>query len=279
MKNYLFSVLFIFVIGFTYSQDVSISVNIPPPYSNNVHDYLGGDEGQQTLQGVNIFISLRNNNLGEAKELQLIAAINGDNGITARINPAYRSIRSLVLQPGEQRIINKDDLNDLFSNLEETDIQYTGISQQEIIRTNTLPEGNYQVCFSALDYFSGQVVSPLAPLGCSAPIPIFYPDPPVIAYPFHESEIIATDPQTLNISWAPSPNLRSLVNYRVRIIELNDIYANVYDLFERSTVSFYQESDILTTNLFYDQTKPAFQLGKTYAIRIQAYDPFGQLQI
>ncbi|MFW5700142.1 MAG: hypothetical protein ACOCWM_00495, partial [Cyclobacteriaceae bacterium] len=277
--NIIFVIVLILVFSDIYCQDISISVNIPPPYSNNVHDYLGGDEGQQTLQGVNIFISIRNNNLGEAKEVQLLAAINGDNGITARINPAYRSVRSLILQPGEQIIVNKDDLNQLFSNLEETDIQYTGISQQEIIRTNTLPEGNYQVCFTALDYFSGQVVSATTPLGCSAPIAIFYPDPPVIAYPFHESEIIATDPQALNISWAPSPNLRSLVNYKVRIIELNDLNANMYDLFERSSVSFFEERDLLATNLFYDQTRPAFQVGKTYAIRIQAYDPFGQLQI
>src|SRR5699024_7062017 len=80
-------------------------------------------------------------------------------------------------------------------------------------------------------------------------------------------------------SWAQAPGLAGALRYKVRIVELNNINANPYDLMMRTNISFYEERDIVGTSLFYGQAKPQFKEGFSYALRVQAYDPMGELQI
>ncbi|MEM9857685.1 MAG: hypothetical protein AAF843_10025 [Bacteroidota bacterium] len=280
-RKLLLPVAFIFIAFLAQAQnEVRVTVQVLPPYSNDVHDYIGGTSNDLDLRlQEQIIVTLQNNSPSETREIKLIPTISGDNGLFAAVNIGYLPNRSILLGPNELKIITGNELKDINRNLTENDINYGGFNRDQILRTGTLPEGNYKICLQAFDYNTNQTLSFGDPQGCSAPIPVAFPDPPVIMYPFHDAEVLANEPQALNISWAPAPNLSSIVRYRVRIVELSEINANPYDLMEQSTISFFEEDNIAFTNLFYDQTKPAFQEGRTYAIRVQAYDPFNQLQI
>ncbi|MEM7109526.1 MAG: hypothetical protein AAF519_14970, partial [Bacteroidota bacterium] len=277
-----FSTLFLFsLVQLVQAQnEVRVTVQVLPPYSNDIHDYIGGTANSLDLRlQEQIIVTLQNNSPSETQQIKLIPTITGDNGLFAAVNIGYLPNRSILLGPNELKILTGNELKDINRNLTESDVNYGGFNRDQVVRTGTLPEGNYKICLQAFDYNTNQTLSFSDPQGCSAPIPIAFPDPPVIMYPFHNAEVLANEPQALNISWAPAPNLSSILRYRVRIVELSEINANPYDLMEQSTISFFEEDNIAFTNLFYDQTKPAFKEGNTYAIRIQAYDPFNQLQI
>lgn len=275
--------LLLLVAGFTdlHSQNFPINVNVQvlPPYSNDIHEYLSIEDKLTRDFQEQVIVTIRNNNPNRSYEIKLISSVTSNTGVSVRVNEDFQPLRKIIIPAGDMKVLSGTEITEVNRNITENDITTEGVSRQQILRTGVLPEGSYQVCVRALDFRSGEPLSPASPMGCSPPITIEYPDPPVIAYPFDGAEILATDPQSLNISWAPSPNLSSSVRYRVRIVELNDINANPYDLMEQTTISFFEERDITTTNLFYDQTKPQLKEGHTYAIRIQAYDPTGTLQI
>ncbi len=278
---FLFVGLFLFPSVSVLAQinEVSVNVQVLPPYSNNIYDYIGSNEKITRSFQEQILVTLRNNNPNRTYEVKLIASVSGNNGIEARINPNYQPFQRIVLPAGEMRIISGRELAQINRNLNENDITSQGINSQQIRRTGNLPEGSYRICFQAVDFRNGQVLSSNEPFGCSPPITISNPDPPVIAYPFNDAVILATNPQTLNISWAPVPNADPRLRYRIKIVELNEINANPYDLMEQTNVAYYQEENLMINNIFYDQTKPQLKAGYTYAIRVQAYDPIGQIQI
>ena len=275
-------ILLLIALNFSRAQtdnEVVINVQVLPPYSNNIYEYIGADQKISRSFQEQILVTLRNTNPNRAYEVKLIASVLGNNGVEARMNENYQPFQRIILPAGEMRIISGRELAEINRNLTENDITSQGINSQQIRRTGTLPEGSYRICFRAFDFRTGQALSTNQPFGCSPPINISNPDPPVIAYPFNDAVVLTTNPQNLNISWAPVPNADPRLRYRIKIVELSEINANPYDLMEQSNVAFYQEDNIMINSIFYDQTKPQLKEGYTYAIRIQAYDPIGQIRI
>lgn len=195
---------------------INVTVQVLPPYSNNIHDYIGTREQVTRSFQEKVLITLQNTNPNRSYEVKLIASIEGDNGVEARVNENFQPLRKIIVPAGELKVISGRELAEANHNMTHNDVNYSGFSRNQIRRTGTLPEGNYKICMQAYDYRTNQPLSEGTPLGCSPSIPIAYPDPPVIAYPFDEADIPATEPQALNITWAPAPNLTSDVKYRVR---------------------------------------------------------------
>ncbi|WP_375581468.1 hypothetical protein ABWH96_10835 [Marivirga tractuosa] len=273
-------IILLFSVSFTSSaqnSEVSVNVQVLPPYSNNIYDYIGADDKISRSFQEQILVTLRNQNPSRSYEIKLIGSVLGNNGVEASMNQNFQPFQRIILPAGEMKVISGRDLANINRNLTEADINSEGINSEQIRRTGNLPEGNYRICFQAFDFQTGESLSSSQPLGCSAPITISNPDPPVIAYPFHESVILATSPQGFNISWAPVQLSIPRIRYRIKIVELSDINANPYDLMERTNVAYYREDNLRTNSVFYGQGKPPLTVGKTYAIRVQSYDPLGEI--
>lgn len=269
-----------FSISFTVkaqNNEISVNVQVLPPYSNNIYDYIGADKKISRSFQEQIIVTLRNNNPNRSYEVKLIAKMQGDNGVEASMNPNFQPFQRIILPAGEMKIISGKDLAEINRNLSENDINAQGINAKQIRRTGTLPEGTYNVCFTAVDYRTGEALSATDPFGCSAPIHISFPDPPVIAYPYDEAVILAMNPQSFNISWAPVQMTMPRIRYRIKIVELTNINANPYDLMEQTNVAYYREDNLMTTSIFYGQGKPPLTVGNSYAMRVQAYDPLGEI--
>ena len=72
--------------------------------------------------------------------------------------------RPFILTRGEIKILNASDISQLF---DYDELLFSGISKNDVIRSNGLPEGNYQVCVQAYDYNTDKLLSSQEPLGCS----------------------------------------------------------------------------------------------------------------
>jgi len=271
--------LFCFISFKTSAQNSEVSVNVQvlPPYSNNIYDYIGSDDRISRSFQEQILVTLRNKNPNRSYEVKLIGSVLGNNGVEAHMNRNFQPFQRIILPAGEMKVISGRDLAKINRNLTESDISSRGINSDQIRRTGTLPEGSYRICFQAFDFRTGESLSDDQPFGCSPPITISNPDPPVIAYPYNEAIILKTSPQGFNISWAPVQMAVPRIRYRIKIVELSEINANPYDLMERSNVSYYREDNLRANSIFYGPGKPALKVGNSYAIRVQAYDPLGEI--
>ena len=134
---------------------IDIKINILPPYHSKVTDYAS--HPQQVLL-------LVHNADNISFDVQLRGTITGDNGIVLRVDPQYRSPSPIHLNPGEIKNLNASDISQLF---DYDELLYSGIRKNDVIRSNGLPEGNYQVCVQAYDYNTNKLLSSQEPLGCS----------------------------------------------------------------------------------------------------------------
>lgn len=271
--------IFLFSGALAQSNPVRVTVQVLPPYSNNIYDYIGSQNKVTRKFQEQVIVTLQNTNPNRSYEIKLLAGISGDNGVQAKVNASYQPFRKIILPPGELKVISGRELSEINLNISENDITTRGISRSQLKRTGTLPEGNYRICIQAFDFRTNEPLSPSSPMGCSPPVHIAYPDPPVIVYPFDKAEILAVQPQNLNISWATAPGMAGGLRYRVRIVEMSNINADPNDVMTRTGISFFEEEGIPGTSLFYGQDKPQFRQGFTYALRVQAYDPAGELEI
>ncbi|HVY73354.1 MAG TPA: hypothetical protein VG890_00900, partial [Puia sp.] len=157
--------LFILLMNIAFSvpalrAQIDIRVSVLPPYPSRITDYAS--HPQQVL------LIVRNaSNL--SYDVQLRGSITGDNGIVLRVDPQYRSPSPIHLNPGELKNLNASDISQMF---DYNELLFSGINKNDVIRSNGLPEGNYQVCVEAYDYNTNRLLSPQEPSGCSNIFPV-----------------------------------------------------------------------------------------------------------
>jgi TANFOR domain-containing protein len=244
---------------------VDIKVSILPPYPSKVTDYAS--RPQQVL------IMVRN--LGRtALEIQLRGSITGDNGISLRVDPRYRSPSPIRLQAGETRNLNGTDISQLF---DYNQLTFSGITKENVIRANGLPEGNYQICLQAFNYTNDQPLSNGEPLGCSNIFPITSIEPPVLLSPFNDQSVSTRTTQNFVISWTTPPGAPPLTQYTVNMVEILD-GRNPNDAVNTATnPPFFQQTVNSANLLLYGPAMPALTPGRRYALVVTARDPFNSV--
>src|SRR5690606_5446047 len=103
--------------------------------------------------------------------------------------------------PGETLILSGTELSVIYNNYSENDIEYSGITIEQIINDQSLPDGVYNICIRAYGYFTNEPLSHGSPAGCAVPCSVLSVDPPIITYPLNQQTMIPIDPQLLNINW------------------------------------------------------------------------------
>ena len=263
--SFLFSLLIL--AASVFAQPVQVSVALAPPYPVHLENYA-------QMKG-QIIVSLVNTSQ-TFLQLRLVPSVKGQNGVSATLKPGYRPATPLTLGPLETKVLTGAQLQSLNMGLSLENMDIKGVSVQQIIRTETLPEGMYDLCIRAFDFNSNTQLSKEG-IGCSM-FNITWYDPPVVINPMDKAQVQPLTPQFLNISWTPS-GLGGITRYRLTLMDMtaNGLF-NPNDAFDMGFPPFFQKEYLITLGYPFSAAEPPLTMGHKYAIRVQAYDPMGNLK-
>lgn len=256
---------------FAQTNEVRVTVVVPPPYSSRLEDY-------STLEGRAI-ITLQNTG-SRNLQVKLKGALSGDNGIRIFTKDEYEPPRAINLSVGEIKVLSGSDIEGFFS---EESIGAVGITREELLRNRVIPEGNYSFCITAYDftqagYNEAGRISDGEPAGCAS-FPITFLEPPIITRigtgvcgdVLSESNIL--NPQALILQWSRPAGAGAEIRYRVTIAEVIPETRDLNDAINSSTSPPFFQEDVVGANiLVYDASKPPLRRGFKYAIRVQAIE-------
>ena len=237
---------------------VQLIVNLVPPYSINTVDYVSGDNEKLT-------VLLTNTDLAKPYlTIRLRMQVKCNNQVILQSKP-YGNYPPIQLQSGIPTKISLHDLAPYF-NTDNLDIQ--GMDVQRFLRSKTLPEGMYQFCFEAIEYYTGQVVG----RSSCAMAPLLLAEPPLLNLPFNNKVLFSREPQNIIFQWTPRhlsvPSLAFNSEYVFSLHELYDNGLSVEAAFN-NTPALYEEV-LKPSTLLYGPEKPLLMEGKRYAWRVQA---------
>ncbi len=249
-----------------YSQtNIDIITQIAKPYSPYYSDYFNGT--------TNTFLIIKNNDQTPHK-VKLVGTIVGDNGIYIATKSDFLPRTPINLAPFQTITLTGKDLSN-YLNLQQIDV--TGIDKTDLIRGSSLPEGNYEICFQALDYDTGEPLSMPSPAGC-AQSEVIFPDAPQLLLPNDGDSVITRNgilPTTF--TWIPPIPTPLGVKYKIQIAEYFNQNLDPNALMD-ATTKFYFEKEIQSTNFISLPNDPPLMDGKSYCWRVIAIDPFGKTQ-
>ncbi|UII29067.1 fibronectin type III domain-containing protein [Fulvivirga maritima] len=254
----------IFIAGCFFSQQVSAqsypvqaTFQLTPPYSLYLSDYAAADNNRFALN-----VLLRDLSRQDL-QVRLRLTIEGT-GVSITTRPDYRP-QPLFLQGGMPLMLGAADLGAYFN---PENLIFQGISKDQVVRGNALPEGFYRICFEVLEYNLGTEVSNMA---CGSAW-LMLNDPPIINTPFNGEKVRVQDPQTQLFQWTPrhtgSPNSAFSTAYDFELVELwpegrdpNNAIQSTPPIYETTTYS---------TSLVYGIAEPPLVPGRRYAFRVRA---------
>ncbi len=250
---------------FSQSYPVRITVAVTPPYSTRISDY--------TSQPNKIMATVQSMAPDRTLRIYLSGSISSDGGISISTRPGYKPPQPILLNPGMPVMLNLNNIGDIFN---ENNLVYTGITREEIIYGNGLPEDDYVICLQAFDYNTDQPLSEEEPMGCSAPFGITSLEPPVILQPLCQDTIRALQPQNVLISWTRPVGAPVNLQYRLLMIEVLPSDMDINAAMNSASHPVFYEANIMANAFVYGPAQPALVVGKTYAFQVTAIDPSGR---
>ena len=247
----LVSLLFLFQM--VSAQNVTVTVQVFPPYATYLPDYLNNPS--------RVYFTLLSN---ENAAIRLKASITGDNGINV-VSSNSSSVPSLQLLANQIKILNGTDLKN-YLNVNSAIV--SGISKKDLYNGSGLPEGTYTFCIQALDYRSGEPLSPEEPLGCSNPFEILQISPPELIAPTCNEVVEAQSVQNIIFSWLPPSNAPVNAQYKLKIVEIIPSTKNPNDAMNSATTPAFFETTTNSLSFFYGPAQPLLKLGNKYAWRV-----------
>jgi len=261
----IYVLLLMFVIWLPVQAQVAVSIQILPPYPRKITDYASQPQ---------LMVIAVTNTSTTQQRIQLRGAVTGDNGVELRVKDNYKSIEPIILEKGETRALNGNDLDRFF---DYTKINYTGITQGEFINKNGLPEGSYRFCLRAYNYDTNQPISADEPVGCSNTFTISSLEPPTIIAPMNEAVVRSDAGQIIPFQWttppSTSPSLMSSVRYKIRMVEIFG-NRNPNDALMTAPQPYFFEKEVVGNSYVYTPADPQLTPSRRYALMIEAFDPF-----
>lgn len=243
---------------------VNITVAVAPPYSKNIDTYIS-----QPNKIMATFLSSAQAPL----DVYILGIFEGENGIRVYTDPGYKMYPPVTLLPGIPFTLTRFNLEQVF---DEKHLISQGITLNELLHANGLPEDTYTICLQAFNYDTGEPVSEESPLGCSNPFLVLDLEPPVILFPADGAVIEPSLPQQLTFSWTRPPGAPDNTLFDFRLVEVLPSDRNINDAFQSAVHPVFYETTTSITSVLFGVTEPALIEGKTYACRVTAYDPARQ---
>ncbi|RZL48602.1 MAG: hypothetical protein EOP00_08875 [Pedobacter sp.] len=261
---------FIIFIAFTFGgysafaqnqpAQVSITVNILPPYSPYYSDYSGVSAGK-------VLLIIRNLTATQ-KRVKITGELKGDNGVRISTKSTYIPLQPIILQPNETKQLNGTALKDIF---DLNSLNVYGIDKVKLVQTSRLPEGNYDFCLQAVDMNTNQVITDAAPIGCTK-INISYPNAPILISPMAFEKREATTIQSVTFNWMNPGVVPINTQYIIQVVEMPDVASDPNQVLN-ATAIYMLNQRITGTSYVYGTGNVPLKVGKKYAWRVIASDP------
>ena len=245
---------------------VNQAVMVMPPYTNKLSDYF---ESPGKIRNV-ITIAQYPDDYATLRVQGTLESIDGKIVIGSAQHAASVQIKGTP--SGNQTIftpytLTYNELRDIFKE----PMNYQGITREQVLREG-LPDGSYRLCFKLYNAQRNQLLSQ----ACSPPFMVAPPmqsalEPPQLIQPYDGSELPPEQKQTVQFTWTMPPGAPATTQYMIKIIELNDRYANYRDMLRNSSYPAFFETTVRSVPTYlYTPANPAFKEGKTYAWVVRA---------
>lgn len=263
-KIRLFLLLFALA-GVVSAQSVQIQVQLVPPYPTSLSEFQSRPN--------QVVISLINTT-NQTLNVQLNGSLKGvDSDVAIATAPNYRSPAPVTLNPLQTRRLSAFEISQLF---DASHLVYTGISREDILQKNGLPEGTYQLCIRAFDFkFPLQPLSSDEPQGCSNPILIQQLEPPYLIKPADGEELVVLKPQNALFTWSTPAGAPPVTEYVLKIAEMLNPDRNPNDVMLSQGAVFF-EKPVKGNAYLFGPADPPLLPGRRYAVMVTARDPFGK---
>ena len=262
----LFAWIFLFpLFSAAQSYPVMVTALVYPPYSTQFSYYVDHPN--------KIMVSLLNTS-PQALDVYLSGSFSGDNGIAINSEDGYKPPSAITLEPNIPFQLSQYNIGDVFST---NHLVYLGITENELMNMQGLPEGNYRICFMVYDFYSDQQLSADEPGGCSNAIIIQYIDPPSIITPNCGDSLFATTPQNILFSWTPPVGAGPETYYHFTMVEMHPDDRNPNDAIASAVPPFFYDTDVTGNQLLFSPSEPHFMEGRSYAFVVQAIDPYNTI--
>ena len=245
---------------------VNQAVMVMPPYTNKLSDYF---ESPGKIRNV-ITITQYPDDYATLRVQGTLESTDGKIAIGSAQHAALVQIQGTP--SGNQTIFTPYTLtyNDLREVFKEP-MSYRGITREQVLREG-LPNGSYRLCFKVYDAKRNQLLSQT----CSPPFMLTPPmqsalEPPQLIQPYDGSELPPEQKQTVQFTWTMPPGAPATTQYMIKIIELNDRYANYRDMLRNSSYPAFFETTVRGVPTYlYTPANPAFKEDKMYAWVVRA---------
>jgi TANFOR domain-containing protein len=272
MNNYSrFICLFLFslIAAVAHAQyPINVQVNVAPPYPIRLSDFTAIES--------NVLVNLQNNS-GDTYSVALVGTLlNETTGASITSDLSRISSACITALPGTT-MLSGEDLRELFN---PDNLIYRGLSRTQIRGDEALPEGRYTLCIRVMECnMIGKFLSeiPSEPFGCSG-FDVNYVDPPVLISPICDG-LIATDDIQMTIAWTQVIPTRAgvMIDYTIRIVEVEPVTRNPYDAMLTSPAIFNQDISGTTVYNLMLQDEILLEPGRKYAIQITAKNAEGEV--
>jgi len=259
-----FIVLLTGTVSFGQSPVISITIAVSPPYSSKIQDY--------TNQPNKLMATILNKS-GKSQTIYLQGSVTGQGGIRVCTNPMYKP-PAITVMPGVPFLMSMSNLQQVF---DPNHLVFIGITKDQILNGNGLPEGDYVICLKAFDFQTNQLVSLDEPQCCSNYVTISDVEPPAVLSPVCGHDIIASDPQNILFTWSRPPNAPYPTNFQLKIIEVLPSDNNITEAMKSLShpVFFAVSNNHTSYPLMPGDSK--LVPGKKYAFAIIASDPLNHV--
>ena len=193
------------VLSFASNAQVTVNLNIMPPYSPFYRDYAGFNHDYLSTNHTIVNLTSSTN-----VNVYLTASIKkDDNSISIQVRESYRPAMPISLVANIPKIQTGIQLKNIYGSGSTNDLILIGVTTNEVIYNQALPEGNYTVCIQARDFVTGEVLGE----SCQTIYIVFY-EPPQITNPTNLTSVYSKYPQLVITSWACATPNQAGLRYR-----------------------------------------------------------------
>lgn len=259
------AVVLIFCVSHARSQDdrVSLTFTVNPPYSMYLTDYKNSS-GMLTIK----------NNTESAIDITIGGSFKGSE---TKIDVTLDHTTNTFSVPGNGTITSSIASLQKYLDFRNSSIIVKGPYSESELLSQPLPEDEYTICLTAYDMNGVPASNHENDNGCSNPILINFPDPPVLLNPLCEDTVTVLHPQAVSFQWnfptVPFAVSPSNLKYVLKIVDVIPVTRDPNDAMNSATTPSFFERQVNGLLYFYGTTDPQFIPGHKYAVRVTVSDP------
>jgi hypothetical protein len=244
--------------SFAQNYPIQITTQLVQPFSGFIPDY--STPGNQNLKLLVVFTDFTKPSYNIKLKLQITGQ-----GITIQSKSYYYS-GLITLQPGTPIEISGSDLSGL---LNSANLDFSGITPQKY-QTNSLPEGYYNICFTAYDY-NNPIPIQVSNQSCAFGWMVLS-DPPYLNLPICGSTTTVNTPQNMMFQWTAmnmnSPNSANTTLYDFDLYEVRPSTQSPGNIIQTLPPIYQVTTPFTFVN--YGITEPQLYYGMQYVWRVRA---------